>query len=172
MNLLTLNELNTLDNAIAYTWFEQCCAAPLWIQQMVAARPYYTLVELRAAAELAWSKCSENDFLEAFKAHPMIGDVDSLREKFANTKTIAAGEQSGTAAASEQVLQQLKSANHAYLDKHGFIFIICATGLSAEQMLTELEKRLPNTTEQEIQNAGAEQIKITLLRLNKALAIN
>lgn len=172
MNLLTLNELNTLDNTSAYTWFEQCCAAPQWIQQMVAARPYYTLVELRAAAELAWSKCSESDFIEAFKAHPMIGDVDSLRKKFANTKTIAAGEQSGTAAASEQVLQQLKSANHAYLNTHGFIFIICATGLSAEQMLTELEKRLPNTTEQEIQNAGAEQIKITLLRLNKALAIN
>ncbi|MEM7267378.1 MAG: 2-oxo-4-hydroxy-4-carboxy-5-ureidoimidazoline decarboxylase, partial [Pseudomonadota bacterium] len=66
-------------------------------------------------------------------------------------------------------LHQLKEANHAYLDKHGFIFIICATGLSAQTMLEALQARLPNTTQQEITNAAAEQIKITLLRINKAL---
>lgn len=168
---MTLNELNALDKSSAYAWFEQSCAAQHWIEQMVALRPYYTLVELRTAAEQVWAKCSKTDFLQAFQAHPMIGDVESLRKKFANTKAIAAGEQSGTAVASDMVLQQLKEANHAYLDKHGFIFIICATGLSAEKMLQELQSRLPNTSEQEIEKASEEQIKITLLRLNKALAI-
>ncbi|GEA07754.1 hypothetical protein KUL42_25150 [Alteromonas sp. KUL42] len=90
-------------------------------------------------------------------------------KNFANTKAIAAGEQSGTASASDEVLHALKEANHAYLDKHGFIFIICATGLSAETMLEELQKRLPNSTDEELQNAAAQQINITLLRISKAL---
>lgn len=99
----------------------------------------------------------------------MIGDVDSLRKKFANTKTIASGEQSGTASASEATLLTLKEANQAYLDKHGFIFIICATGLSADAMLNALQTRLPNSTDEEIRTAAQEQIKITLLRIDKAL---
>ena len=102
-------------------------------------------------------------------ANPMIGDVDSLRKKFANTKTIASGEQSGTASASEATLLTLKEANQAYLDKHGFIFIICATGLSADAMLNALQTRLPNSTDEEIRTAAQEQIKITLLRIDKAL---
>lgn len=166
---MTLTELNTLSADEAFSWFEQCCAAKAWIYQMVEARPYSDQNALVNQAKDAWTKCSDDDYLEAFTAHPMIGDVDSLRKKFANTKAIAAGEQSGTASASEAVLYQLKEANHAYLDKHGFIFIICATGLSAQTMLEALQARLPNTTQQEISNAAAQQIKITLLRINKAL---
>ena len=166
---MTLNELNALSADEAFSWFEQCCAAKAWIYQMVEARPYSDLDALVSQANDTWAKCSDDDYLEAFTAHPMIGDVDSLRKKFANTKTIAAGEQSGTASAPEAVLHQLKEANHAYLDKHGFIFIICATGLSAQTMLEALQARLTNTTQQEISNAAAEQIKITLLRINKAL---
>lgn len=166
---MTLNELNALSADEAFSWFEQCCAAKAWIYQMVEARPYSDLDALVSQANDTWAKCSDDDYLEAFTAHPMIGDVDSLRKKFANTKTIAAGEQSGTASAPEAVLHQLKEANHAYLDKHGFIFIICATGLSAQTMLEALQARLPNTTQQEVSNAAAEQIKITLLRINKAL---
>ena len=166
---MTLKELNTLSAEEASSWFEQCCAAKTWVYQMVKARPYSDKNALVNQAKSAWAKCSDDDYFEAFTAHPMIGDVDSLRKKFANTKAIAAGEQSGTASASEAVLYQLKEANHAYLNKHGFIFIICATGLSAQTMLEALQARLPNTTQQEITNAAAEQIKITLLRINKAL---
>ena len=166
---MTLNDLNALSIQEASSWFEQCCASKTWVYQMVKARPYSDKNALVNQAKSAWAKCSGDDYLEAFTAHPMIGDVDSLRKKFANTKAIAAGEQSGTASASEAVLRQLKEANHAYLDKHGFIFIICATGLSAQTMLEALQARLPNTTQQEITNAAAEQIKITLLRINKAL---
>ena len=166
---MTLDELNTLDNNEASAWFEQCCAASAWIDKMVSTRPYSSIDALETTAKQAWQACTNDDYLEAFKAHPMIGDVDSLRKKFANTKAIAAGEQSGTASAPDAVLHALKEANQAYLDKHGFIFIICATGLSAETMLEELQKRLPNSTDEELQNAAAQQIKITLLRINKAL---
>ena len=166
---MTLKELNTLSAEEASSWFEQCCAAKTWVYQMVKARPYSDKNALVNQAKRARAKCSDDDYLEAFTALPMFGDVDSLRKKFANTKAIAAGEQSGTASASEAVLRQLKEANHAYLDKHGFSFIICATGLSAQTMLEALQARLPNTTQQEITNAAAEQIKITLLRINKAL---
>jgi len=166
---MTLNELNTLADKPAVDWFQQTCAAQSWIYDMVAARPFANIKDVKDYAQTAWSKCAEKDFLEAFSAHPMIGDLDSLRKKFANTKTIASGEQSGTASASEATLRALKEANQAYLDAHGFIFIICATGLSADAMLNALQDRLPNSTDEEIRNAAREQIKITLLRIEKGL---
>lgn len=167
---MTLNELNALSNEDAATWFEQTCAATHWIDSMVEKRPFASIDELKSVAIAEWEGCNEADYLEAFTAHPMIGDVDSLRKKFANTKAIAAGEQSGASDASEATLLALKDQNHAYLEKHGFIFIICATGLSAQTMLNELNKRLPNATESEIATAAQEQIKITLIRFDKALS--
>ena len=166
---MTLNELNALTPSQAYQYFEQACAAKNWVSRMVEARPYYSLARIETQAKLAWKACNNDDILEAFTAHPMIGDVDSLRAKFANTKAIASGEQSGTAQASEETLLALKKANEDYLKKHGFIFIICATGLSADTMLNALLARLPNSTDEEITIAAGEQLKITLLRLNKAL---
>lgn len=166
---VTVPELNKLSSQQAASWFEQACAAQGWIEQMVNTRPYKSVSEITEYARTAWANCTREDYLEAFSAHPMIGDVDSLREKFANTKAIASNEQAGTANASEQTLLALKEANHAYLDRHGFIFIICASGLSADAMLAALQARIENSTDEEIKNAAAEQIKITLLRLNKAL---
>lgn len=166
---MTLNSLNNLGYQDAYRWFEQTCAAKRWIEAMVKGRPYSDIDSLIEHAEKAWQLCEREDYLEAFTAHPMIGDVETLRAKFANTKAVASGEQSGTASASEETLRALKAFNEAYVDEHGFIFIICATGLSADTMLAALKARLPNSTEQEIRTAAQEQIKITLLRINKAL---
>ncbi len=167
---MTLEQLNTLSMADATTWFTQTCAAQNWVDGMVNARPFAAQDSLLKTAQTLWDSMAEEDYLEAFTAHPMIGDVDSLRAKFANTKAMASGEQSGTAVASEQTLQALSELNHAYLKKNGFIFIICATGLSAETMLNALKARIDNARDQELQIAAGEQIKITLLRLNKGLA--
>lgn len=101
----------------------------------------------------------------------MIGDLSSLRAKFASTKGLANSEQSGAARASEATLKILQQANIDYVNKHGFIFIICATGLSAEVMLIELQKRIGNSTPEEIEKAAQEQLKITLLRIQKALTL-
>jgi 2-oxo-4-hydroxy-4-carboxy-5-ureidoimidazoline decarboxylase len=99
----------------------------------------------------------------------MIGDVNSLREKFASTKTLASNEQSGANNASEQTLKELNELNQYYLQKYGFIFIICASGLNAQTMLGALKSRISNSKPAEMRNAAAEQIKITLLRLQKGL---
>ena len=166
MNVKALNALPWQD---AKSWFTQTCAAQRWATMMTDDRPYKNEEEILSHANRVWSRMDKNDYLEAFTAHPMIGDLDSLRSKFANTRTLAAGEQSGTAEASEATLLALREKNLAYREKHGFIFIICATGLSAETMLKALETRLSNTTAQEMENAAAEQIKITCLRISKAM---
>lgn len=168
---MTLEELNALSEEASKAFFTQTCAAQHWVTLMDQARPFTTKDEVFEAAHTSWQAMSNDDFFEAFSAHPMIGDINTLRSKYANTKAIAAGEQAGTAVADDSILLALKSANEAYLKKHGFIFIICATGLSADTMLAALNKRLDNSTEAEIQNAASEQIKITCLRLDKALEI-
>ena len=167
---MTLEELNSLSEEASIAFFTQTCAAQRWVALMTRSRPFGTKEKVCEAARSCWQEMSNDDFFEAFAAHPMIGDIDTLRSKYANTKAIAAGEQSGTAGADDSTLLALKTANETYLKKHGFIFIICATGLSASTMLEALNKRLSNSTELEIQNAAAEQINITCLRLNKALA--
>ena len=165
----SLESINNLSQSEAQLWFSQCCAAPKWFEGMAKTRPFTDIDNISQAAQDIWQQCHEQDFLIAFEAHPMIGDVNSLRAKYAATKNIASNEQQGAAQASEQTLQALADSNHQYLAKHGFIFIICATGLSAETMLDALMQRINNSTAREIELAAAEQIKITLLRLEKGL---
>lgn len=166
---MTLNQLNTLNETDATQWFMQTCAATRWATLMANARPYASIANIETTAKNNWQTMQAPDILEAFQGHPMIGDMGSLRAKFANTKAMASNEQAGTASASEAVLNTLMQANHDYLDKHGFIFIICATGLSAAEMLAQLQLRIVNTTQDEMHNAANEQIKITLLRIQKNL---
>jgi len=168
-NILSLQALNSLNITDAEQWFSQCCAAPNWFKGMAQAIPFADFDSVIRAAENIWQQCSTPDFLIAFEAHPMIGDVSSLRKKYAATKNMASNEQQGAADADEQTLHNLAAANHEYLNKHGFIFIICASGLSARTMLQALNLRLKNDSATEIELAAAEQIKITFLRLEKGL---
>ncbi|RZK26134.1 MAG: OHCU decarboxylase, partial [Hymenobacter sp.] len=113
---------------------------------------------------------SEADWREAFTHHPKIGDVSALREKFASTATWAAGEQGAVRQASQSTLEALAAGNEAYAQRFGYIFIVCATGKSAAEMLALLQARLPHEPAQEIKIAMSEQAKITRLRLEKLLA--
>ena len=167
---MTLTDLNYFKHNEAVSWFMQTCTSSKWCDAMAQARPFNSVEQVRNTAESIWAEMDTSDFIEAFKGHPMIGDMNSLREKYANTKALAANEQSGASEASDEVLLALKQINLDYLEKHGFIFIICATGLSAQTMLDALQARLPNTTEQELATAAGEQIKITLIRINKGLS--
>ncbi len=167
---MTLDELNQLDVAAAGKVFTQCCAAQRWVQGMVQVRPFHDESALFSAADAIWNTMTEADWREAFLAHPQIGNVNTLREKFANTKALAAGEQASVQVASEATLQALATGNQDYLEKFGFIFIVFATGKSAADMLALLQARLPNSREQELRNAALEQHKITRLRLEKLLA--
>jgi 2-oxo-4-hydroxy-4-carboxy-5-ureidoimidazoline decarboxylase len=160
-------KLNALAANDARTALSNCCAAEKWVCGMLAARPFADDNAVFAACNQIAATLAEPDWLEAFAAHPLIGDVDSLRQKYAVTKQLAAGEQAGVDAASETTLRELSELNRNYLARFGFIFIVFATGKTADEMLAILKSRIDNNREQEIASAAAEQLKITRLRLTK-----
>ena len=109
-----------------------------------------------------------SDILEAFSHHPKIGaNIETLRAKFQQTAGWSASEQASVSQASDAVLQALAQGNIDYEAKFGYIFIVCATGKSAAEMLNLLQARLVNTPADEIKLAAAEQAKITRIRLEK-----
>ena len=159
--------LNPLPHSDFLETLQTCCASSRWCEEMEEARPFFGDDDVQKKAIQIWNGLDESDWLEAFEGHPQIGNVETLRAKFANTKQIAGNEQSGVQFASEEVLRRLATANQEYLAKFGFIFIVFATGKSADQMLELLEERLPHDRDQELETAAQEQSKITSLRLKK-----
>lgn len=167
---MTLPELNQLPTARLAAALQTCCGSSVWVREMTRIFPVESPEQLLEKAGVIWFALTEPDWREAFSHHPKIGDVASLREKFASTRTWAAGEQAGVADASQVVLEALAAGNQRYEAKFGYIFIVCATGKSAPEMLAILESRLPNDPATELQIATREQHKITVLRLEKLLA--
>jgi 2-oxo-4-hydroxy-4-carboxy-5-ureidoimidazoline decarboxylase len=113
---------------------------------------------------------ADADHREAFQHHPRIGDLESLRTRFASTAAWAGREQAGASAASEDTLRSLAAGNAAYEARFGYLFIVCATGLTGEQMLARLQERLGNDPASEWVIACREQARITRLRLEKLIA--
>lgn len=164
---MTLHELNTIDQRQLKEELTKCCASSAWVKRMLGFFPADDLVELLEDAEEIWYDSSEEDWKEAFAHHPKIGDVDSLKKKFASTAEWASGEQQGVNAASQRTIEALAEANRLYEARFGYIFIVCATGKSAEEMLNILQSRLNNDPKEELKIAADEQNKITKLRLEK-----
>lgn len=168
---MSLSErINALDEPSARQAMENCCAAPEWIAQMLDRRPFGNDVQVLTAAREIWNSLDRNQWLTAFAAHPQIGDLASLQKKYSGTAGLAAGEQSAAAGADEATLRELASYNRQYLDKFGYIFIVFATGKSAAEMLALVKARMNNDPAPELHIAAAEQLKITLLRLEKLAA--
>ena len=166
---MTLHEFNILPKEKLVEALTRCCGSSAWVNKMLAFVPAEDMVELLEDAEEMWWQCSPDDWKEAFAHHPKIGDVASLKKKFASTADWASGEQSGVNAASQETIEALAEGNRLYEEKFGYIFIVCATGKSAEEMLGMLQVRLRNEPEQEIEVAADEQNKITRLRIEKML---
>lgn len=164
---MQIQELNQMSRADAYATLLQCCAATRWVDSVLDVRPYSSVKVLLQAAEDCWASMEEPDYLEAFDGHPKIGDPASLKAKYAATHTMASNEQASVQQANEKIIMDLASCNQAYEDKFGFIFIICATGKSADEMLSSIKARLVNSREKELQLAAIEQGKITTLRIEK-----
>ncbi len=164
---MTLHDFNILPRDQLKELLIKCCGSYAWVQKMLPFVPAEDLVELLEDAEEQWWLCSEADWKEAFLHHPRIGDTESLRKKFASTADWASAEQGGVNNASTATLKALEEANRQYEDKFGYIFIVCATGKSAEEMLGMLQSRLQNSAEEEIKIAADEQNKITKLRIEK-----
>ena len=162
--------LNALDPDAAAAALRRACGAAAWVQRMLSRRPFASTDALLGIAAAEWNAASRDECLEAFSHHPRIGeDIGALRERFHNTATLSLREQAGVADADEQTLLALRAANAQYRERFGYIFIICATGRSADDMLASLNARLENDAQDELRNAAREQAQITRLRLEKLL---
>ncbi|MCE3281276.1 MAG: uraD [Chitinophagaceae bacterium] len=166
---MTLHELNHLPPEQLKQELLRCCGSNAWAEKMLGVFPAEDYVDLMEDAEEKWYECSEEDWKEAFSHHPKIGEVDALREKFASTAQWASSEQSGVNTAPEEALNRLSEGNRRYEDKFGYIFIVCATGKSAEEMLALLESRINNEPGEELEIAADQQMQITKLRLDKLI---
>lgn len=136
---------------------------------MADSRPFEMLEDLFETAEQTWFALSTADHLDAFAAHPKIGSTKPAASQKKQAADWSASEQSGVSDAGDDVKQQLVDANRLYEEKFGFIFIVCATGKSADEMLAICRARTGNSAETELKLAAVEQWKITEIRLNKLL---
>ena len=163
-----VSALNSLDETAASEALSRCCGATRWVSAMVAARPFSSRTHLLGVAEEIWWRLEGKDWQEAFSHHPKIGaDVERLREKFAATAAWSEGEQAGVGVASDETLNKLARGNTDYESRYGWIFIVCASGKSADEMLALLGERMENDPVDEQRVAAGEQAKITRLRLEK-----
>jgi 2-oxo-4-hydroxy-4-carboxy-5-ureidoimidazoline decarboxylase len=146
----------------------RCCGSRRWVAGMLDRRPFGSDAGLSAAAHAVWAALDRDDYLEAFSFHPAIGA--SIADRDAKPKTSlgwSKEEQSGVVSTDARIQLELQAANSAYRERFGFVFIICATGKSAKEMLGALRARLGNDPRMELALAAAEQAKITDLRLDK-----
>jgi hydroxyisourate hydrolase len=161
---MNLASFNRLDKSTAAAHLFACCGSQSWTDALMQHFPFASEQDLVERAEDIWyHHCTEADWRESFTHHPKIGDVKSLTEKFAGK------EQAGVAVATTQTIEALAQANTDYEAKFGFIFIVCATGKSADEMLRLLQDRLQNSVEEELAIAMGEQHKISIIRFKKLL---
>jgi OHCU decarboxylase len=166
-----LEQLNQAASETAKADFLNCCGSQNWARRMTEARPFADVAVLIKQAEQIWHNLESEDWLEAFAAHPKIGERQAAPKQPAQFAEWSHGEQSGTNAADDSVLNSLAVTNRLYEKKFGFIFIVCATGKSAEEMLDLCRRRLNNDADSEIRIAANEQSKIMEIRLKKLLEI-
>lgn len=164
---MTITEFNTLTKDAASRALELCCVSQRWIAGVLEERPFKDLSSLQQTANSVWNTLGRDDYLEAFEGHPKIGDVTSLKAKYSGSGNLAAHEQSGVSSASDKVIERLAEGNRQYEEVFGYIFIVCATGKSAEEMCELLEQRLGNDPEKELAVAAEEQRKILQIRLEQ-----
>lgn len=142
-----------------------CCASRRWVSGLVSGRPYARLERLSAASDALLARLDWAELESALAAHPRIGERASTGDR---ADGWSRQEQAGTATAAEPVRQELAAANVAYEQRFGHVFLICATGLSAETMLGALRSRLGNDPVAEREVVRTELAKIVRLRLAKA----
>ena len=164
-----LEKLNTLSPADAEAELFKCCGSAKWARQMVERRPFDDLKDLLAHAENIWWSLDETEWLEAFAHHPKIGEKSAAAGQSDEARRWSEAEQAKATAATRETALALGEGNRHYERRFGYIFIVCATGKSSEEILSILKERLENSPENELRIAAAEQAKITQLRLRKLL---
>ena len=166
-----LARLNALPTAEAEAALLHCLGATRWARAMAARRPFRSRDELFTTADELCAELDRKDWLEAFSRHPKIGETRAAQETSATERRWSEEEQSAASRAASETMAALAEANRAYFDRFGYIFIVCATGKSAEEMLALLRQRLQNDPDAELSVAAEEQRRVTRLRLEKLLAL-
>lgn len=161
--------LNALPSERARSELLKCCGATRWALALEQRRPFANLDQLLAQASEVWNSLEPGDCLEAFRSHPKIGEKKAAATVASQSQQWSAQEQQGVGRATQDAVEKLARLNRAYEEKFGFIFIVCATGKSTDEILALLEERIGNETAAELRIAAAEQAKITELRLRKLL---
>lgn len=155
---MTLDELNRLPSSRAVAEFTRCCGSSRWATAMAKARPFARFDAMVHKGDEIWESLGKTDWIEAFAAHPRVGDLR-------RASGWSAAEQSGMQSADDETKERLASLNQLYERRFGYIFIACATGKSSAELLALLEARISNGPNAELRIAADEQKKITALRL-------
>ena len=166
---MTIDSLNALSEADAEAEFLKCCGSRAWAQTMTASRPFANEHDLFARADNVCASMTDEDWLEAFRAHPKIGEKKAAAAQTEQEQNWSSQEQAAIQVVSAETIRELAERNHAYEARFGFIFIVCASGKSSDEMLSRLKNRMQNDLRTELRVAAAEQRKITRLRLEKML---
>ena len=169
---MRLEDLNALDADSAARELLRCCGSSRWTRLMAGARPFADAATMADVADGVWGSLGPADWLEAFAAHPTIGAGGPGEAGREDAARWSDEEQAGVAGAPEATRRRLAKANREYEARFGYIFIICATGLTAAEMLEALERRLGHPPDEELRAAAEEQRKITRLRLAKLLDVS
>ena len=164
-----LDWFNALSSEAARAELLKCCGATRWAARLTERRPFATLDQVLAQAGEVWWSLDQSDWLEAFRSHPKIGERKAAVNLATQSQQWSAQEQQGVARAGQEAVAKLARLNRAYEEKFGFIFIVCATGKSTDEILALLETRIENEPAAELRIAAEEQAKITELRLRKLL---
>jgi len=162
-----LQWLNALPNDQALTELKSCCGSNRWATGVASGRPFATFAQLLDTAQQVWWQLEPADWLEAFRSHPKIGQKKAETSASARSQQWSRNEQSGMQQAPAETATALALLNEAYETRFGYIFIVCATGKSSEEMLAILRERIENEPNDELKIAAAEQAKITEIRLKK-----
>jgi allantoicase len=165
----SLGRFNALPRQRAIRTLLDCCGSRKWAQHMAERRPFAGEVDFFETADKTWTALPREEWLEAFLHHPPIGGTNARARQSAAASRFSAKEQSSAQKTAPGVLQELAAQNRVYAEKFGYVFLICATGKSSEEILNALRQRLANEPAAELRIAAEEQRKITRLRLEKLL---
>jgi 2-oxo-4-hydroxy-4-carboxy-5-ureidoimidazoline decarboxylase len=165
-----LKSFNEAAPEYAVTTLLSCCAARRWAELVASSRPYSNEEALFTEADRVWATMQKADWMEAFRAHPRIGERTPAQAS-EQSKAWSSQEQASVHAAHSRVLDELRTANAHYEELFGFTYIVCATGKSADEMLGIMQRRLNNDRESELREAAEQQRQITQIRLRKWLQV-
>ena len=167
----TLERWNSLDAESAASEILPCCGSQAWANGLGARRPFGHAKELFETSDAIWAGLSEDDWREAFDSHPRIGQ-NHARAATAESLAWSSEEQRAAMSPDEAAKLALAEGNRQYEEKFGRIFIVCATGKSATEILAILQRRMNNTAAAEMLEAAEQQRQITQLRLRRWLGVN